>query len=157
MITQIDQKNTPWVKWFQDRNGWTEFSHTAELSKGWKFTNVPNYKTVIGRTYAWCAMSLNTALETNGYKGTKDAAAISFKNYGLPCDYIIGAIIVLQHSSGQHHVTTFAGWYDEAKKIMLCLGGNQGNAINISKFNISGNSLGCDQVIACRWPVKKLV
>jgi uncharacterized protein (TIGR02594 family) len=146
-----------WVKWFNDRLGWTEFNKTKELSMGWKYTNVPNYKTVIGSTYAWCAMSLNTALETNGFKGTKDAAAVSFKNYGTPCEPKEGAIIVLQHSSGKHHVTVFKGWYDEKKTIMLGLGGNQNNSINVSKFNVSGNAYGCDQIIASRWPVKKNV
>ena len=155
VIPKIENDLTPWLTWFKIRNGWTEFNHTEELSKGWIYTNVPNYKTVIGSTYAWCAMSMNTALETNGYKGTKDAGAISFKNYGMPCEPKIGSIIVLQHSSGRHHVTTFVGWYDEKKTIMLGHGGNQSDAINVSKFNVSGNALGCDQIIACRWPATK--
>ena len=154
-VKPIPELNEPvWFKWFMDRYGWTEFNHDKELSKGWKYTNCKSYKSVIGSDNAWCAMSLCTALEENGYKSSNDAAAVSFKNYGTACDYVKGAIIVIRHSSGAHHVTLFNTWV-ESGKIMLCTGGNQSNAINTTKFNVSGNNNGCDQVVACRWPIKK--
>lgn len=146
--------STPWVDWFIARKGWTEFDHDAELSKGWKYTNVPEYKTVIGANYAWCAQALNTALEINGYKGTKDASAISFQYYGNACSYLIGAIAVIQHVSGAHHVTTFAGWKDQTNKIGYFLGGNQQNSICVAEYNVSGNANGHDEIIALRWPIK---
>lgn len=153
--TMETKLNAPWVKWFDDRIGWTEFTHDKELSKGWKYTNVPSYKTVIGSNYAWCAMALCTALEENGYKGTKNAAAKSFVSLGLPCELVDGAIVVIKHTSGRHHVTLFNGWFNKEKKLMLGKGANQSNAVNVTKFNVSGNKNGCDEIIAIRWPVRK--
>lgn len=147
----------PWVKWFNDRIGWTEFNHDKELSKGWKWTQVKSYKTVIGSAYAWCAMSLNTSLEENGLHGTMDAGADSFAHFGQRCDFKLGAILPIRHASGRHHVNIFIKWYDEAKKLAYCIGGNQGNAITIAIYNLSGNAHEHDEVMSGgpRWPVSQ--
>jgi hypothetical protein len=153
-----DLSNIPhWVKWFNERLGWTEFDHTKELAAGWKWTQVKSYKTVIGSAYAWCAMSLNTALEENGLHGTMSAGAASFEHYGQRCDFKLGAILPIRHASGRHHVTIFIKWKNEKKKLAYCLGGNQNNAINISIYNLSGNKYEKDQVMrgGPRWPISK--
>lgn len=142
-----------WVEWFRSKIGWTEFDHDIELSKGWKYTGL-NYDTVIGSARAWCAMSLCTALEESGLKSSKSAAARSFSTWGQPCSFQFGAILPIRHAHGNHHVTIFLGWKDEEKKLCFCLGGNQGNSINISVYNLSGNKNGHDELITSpRWPI----
>ena len=146
-----------WLKWFKEREGWTEFDHDKELSKGWKYTHL-DYTTVIGASHAWCAMSLCSALEENGYISSGSAAASSYANFGETCDFKLGAILPIRHASGGHHVTLFYDWFDKSKMIAFCLGGNQGDSINISTYNLSGNDKGHDQVMTSpRWPVKKKI
>jgi len=154
--TKIIGEVPGWYKWFFERLGWTEFDHDVELSKGWKYTHL-DYKTVIGTNHAWCAMSLCSALEENGFISSGSAAASSYANFGETCEFKLGAILPIVHPNGNHHVTLFAGWHDKENKIALCLGGNQGNSINISKYNLSGNKNGHDEVMSGgpRWPLKK--
>lgn len=147
---------TPWVDWFKARDGWTEFDHDKELSKGWKYCGL-DYTTVQGSDHAWCAMALNTALIENGYKGTGSAAAASFAKYGVPCGFVRGAIIPILHAGGGHHVTTFDHWVDETQRLAALRGANQSNAVRVSVYNLSGNSHGHDEVMnSPRWPVKSV-
>ena len=98
---------------------------------------------------AWCAAAECWALELTGYKSTHDASAISFKDYGTPSEYKKGAIVVIEHPSGGHHVTQFVDWADDKKKLARCLGGNQSDHVKYSIFDFN-----VDKPIACRWPVK---
>jgi uncharacterized protein (TIGR02594 family) len=112
------------------------------------------YKTNSDET-PWCAACVNSFLNTNGYKGTNSAAAISFAKYGIELAYAIpGCVLVMRHPSGGNHVTFFSKWIDESKHIAECIGGNQSNSIKASIFNLSGNRAGHDQVVAYKWPVK---
>lgn len=145
----------PWVKWFDDRIGWTEFDHDKELSEGWKYTGL-KYTSVIGKSRAWCAMSGCTALETNGYLSVRSAAAKAFSRLGTKCDYVLGAFLPIRHANGHYHVTVFIAWKDFDKELAYCLGGNQSNKVCISVYNLSGNKHGHDEVLECgpRWPIK---
>lgn len=151
-----DTQYPPWVKWFQDRLGWTEFDHDKELSKGWHWTHL-NYTSVIGADRAWCAMSLCTALEENGFLSSGSAAASSYSKFGERCDFKPGAILAIRHTTGKHHVTLFLSWKDEKAMIANCLGGNQSNKICIASYNLSGNKAGHDEMMSGgpRWPVIK--
>ncbi|MGZ3796484.1 MAG: transglycosylase SLT domain-containing protein [Pseudobdellovibrionaceae bacterium] len=141
---------TPWRDWFIGRKGWSEFSHDKELSKGWSLTkNCKNFKTVIGKEHAWCGMSLATALNSCGYKIPEQCeTALKWKEYGTPIDWKIkgipkGAIVVLATS----HVTTSDKNHAPGEYVVNCLGGNQGNSINVTNYSLSN-------VAAVRWPVK---
>lgn len=137
-----------WVKWFLDRYDYNEnnFENDKELSKGWHWTHL-KYTTCKGSSRAWCAMSMNTALETNGIHGTGSAAASSFSKYGEPCGYKLGAILPILHPSKKHHVNIFIKWHDEKNMLAWCLGGNQGDSINLGIYNLSGNAHGHDEVM----------
>lgn len=148
-ITEPKPETIAWLDWFIFRLGWSEFDHDAELSKGWKYTSVPNYKSVIGIEHAWCAMSMNTALEENGYTGTKSAAAKSFMNFGNPSELKRGAIVLIRHATGSYHVTLFI---KKEGNILTGLGGNQNNRIKYMDFDVSGNDQDCDEIVAVRWP-----
>ncbi len=155
---QVDQ--IPWRGWFLARLGWTEFDHDKELSLGWPLVGLPQYHTVIGSEHAWCGMSLATALHSCGYPYPKGAAgaanwihfghAIDWKTTGIP----LGAIIVIRHVSGAHHVTTANRSHSAGEKLAECLGGNQGNAIKVSTFNVSGNVHGHDEIVYVGMPLK---
>lgn len=147
----------PWVDWFDDRYGWSESNakQNSLLSKGWKYVKLA-YNTITGASHAWCAMSANSALIETGYIGTDSAAAVSFRKLGNPCQYVYGAFLPITHQGGGHHITIFLGWKDELAKIAYCLGGNQHDRIDVSEYNLSGNSRGHDAVVpGPRWPFKK--
>jgi hypothetical protein len=148
----------PWQKWFLDRIGKNEDNpnDSKELSKGWKYTstNTSDYTTIAGDDNAWCGMSMATALAENGFAYPDEAeAAFSYANYGTACELKPGAILVIRHVSGQHHVTTFFDWKYESKKLARLLGGNQDGQIKIKEFDLRGNDVGTDEIYAVRWPV----
>jgi uncharacterized protein (TIGR02594 family) len=146
---------TPWMDWMHKHLGWNEANNDKQLAEFWKYTTYTagqKAHTVRGRAFAWCAMTVNAALFESGYVGNRNPAAISFASYGTHCEPKYGAIIVIEHPSGSHHVTFFNKWVDESKKICECLGGNQSDSIKISLYNLSGQ--GHDKMVACRWPHK---
>lgn len=150
--------DVPWMKQLRAWEGGSEFdSKFVELlNDGWKYTNVPDYKGLKGRERAWCAMSLGFALIKTGYKSTNKADAKSYSTYGMSAnDFNYGSILCIRHPKGNYHVTCFVRWKNELQKIAICLGGNQGNKLQESEYNLSGNSKGHYEVIGGpRWPIK---
>lgn len=150
----------PWRDWLVYRKGWTEFDHDKELSKGWPLVGLPQYTTVIGTEHAWCGMVLATALNEYGYKIPHGAAgAANWDHYGTPVEWKKfgvpkGAIVRIRHAGGGAHVTTSDRDHEAKETILDALGGNQSNAINVTRFNVSGNANGHDEIIYVGWPVK---
>lgn len=150
----------PWRDWFLSRLGWTEFDHDAELSKGWPLVKLPQFHTVIGILHAWCGMSLATALHACGYKIPAGAAgaqnwdgygeSIDWKKNGIPR----GAVVRIRHHTGGAHVSTADRDHAPGEQVAQLLGGNQGNGIRVSVFNVSGVANGHDEVAYVGWPVK---
>lgn len=153
--TVPDSNATPWMDWMKKLEGKSEHDSQFNkfMSKFWKICGL-SFKTIEGASHAWCALTVNAALTESGYKGNGSAAAASFESYGEPSDYRYGAIISMRHRDGSHHVTFFDHWVDEGNKIAACLGGNQGDMLKMSNFNLSGNESGHDECKAPRWPVK---
>lgn len=148
----VETSDTPWLDWFKARIGWTEFTHDKELSKGWKLTkHCKNFTTVIGKIHSWCGMSLATALNSCGYKYPPQCeTAFHWKEYGTPIDWKRvgipkGAIIVFDHS----HVALSFRDHKPGEQVAECLGGNQSNAIRVTKYDINDNPIS-----AVRWPVR---
>ena len=156
----VENTTASWMSWMAKHEGMNEANNSRELADlVWKHTTyTPGQKarTVTGKAFAWCAATVNAALENSGYKGNRSAAAKSFVTFGKECEIKPGAVIVIRHKGGGHHVTFFHHWVNEKKKLMACLGGNQSNALRISVYDVSGNAHGADQVVASRWPVTKL-
>lgn len=146
----------PWRTWFLERLGWTEFDHDKELAKGWKATGL-DYKTVIGTKYAWCGMSLATGLLGGGYKIPKSSfRAAAWDGYGIKVDFQKvgipkGAVVTIRHNSGGRHVTTANRDHSPGEKVLEALGGNQGNAINVTKYSLKP---GHDTVVWVGLPTK---
>lgn len=96
---------------------------------------------------SWCSAFVNWVVEQVGYRGTDSAAARSWLHWGRAISWPkIGAIVVLRRGtqSWQGHVGFVVG-VDHG--LLLVLGGNQKNSVNISPYTL-------DRVLAYRWPVE---
>lgn len=135
----------PWMDWMRANIGEHEIAgskHNPFIVSMFKYTT---YKTDSDET-PWCAACVCTALEENGCKSTRDASAISYAHYGLPCDLVPGCIVVIRRADGGNHVT-FCDHVIDGKSF-AGLGGNQSDSIKISTYARS-------KIIATRWPIKK--
>jgi len=131
---------TPWVdKAFEEMaKGISETGSNPEITKYWQYTQMPE-AAANGDKWAqsvlkedqtpWCAAFVNYNLETSGVDGTMFATAYSFKNYGQNLGNskpVYGSIAVMNYS----HVGIVVGTNKDGRIILL--GGNQGNAVNLS-------------------------
>lgn len=147
---------TPWMTWMKNLIGRVETdpAFSKYMSQFWKLCGL-DYTTIAGAAHAWCALTVEAAFNSCGIKGSGSAAAVSYQTWGFPCGWIYGAVIPIRHASGQHHVTFFVKWADEANKIATCLGGNQGDALKESNFDLRGNAAGVDECVSGpRWPTQ---
>jgi uncharacterized protein (TIGR02594 family) len=99
---------------------------------------------------AWCSAFANFIVDTSGFIGTHSAAAVSWEEWGVPLDVpILGCIVVMHRNDPNNpnsgHVT-FCDSPDINNGIIRCVGGNQGDAVKVSRFPVSN-------VIAYRSPV----
>lgn len=131
---------TPWVdKAFEEMS--KEISETGsnpEITKYWQYTQMPEAaangdkwaQSVLNEDQTpWCAAFVNYNLETSGVGGTMLATAYSFKNYGQNLGNskpVYGSIAIMNYS----HVVIVVGTNNDGRIILL--GGNQGNAVNLS-------------------------
>ena len=98
---------------------------------------------------AYCAAFANWCLGRAGYKGTASALALSFKKWGRPTRDnrpALGAVALIMFKNGQHHVTFVAGIAANGR-LIATLGGNQGNA-----HEVSHSYCPTDRVVAFRSP-----
>jgi uncharacterized protein (TIGR02594 family) len=145
-----------WVGYMAALIGLNERTDTLNLilAPHWKNVGLPQFKDLRGGEHAWCSLAMDWAMTKAGFKGTANAMALSWRTWGKSCPYWFGAVLGIRHASGGGHVTTFLYWVDESAKKAACLGGNQGDEMNISVYNLSGNNKGHDEVInGPRWPI----
>ena len=117
-------KNNPRIEWYH--------SHTAA---GEAADEVP-----------WCSSIQCAAMASCGLPHTRSKAASSWRTYGAPTLLKIGAILVFGKSdpdaTGTGHVGNCVGYSD---RYVLCLGGNQGNEVNVARRLVSS-------LVDVRWP-----
>ncbi len=84
----------------------------------------------------WCSAFVNWCMEETGIKGTENAAARSWVQWGRElAEPEIGCVVVLWRGSPtgwQGHVGFFV---KETLTTVSLLGGNQGDQVNISKYS----------------------
>lgn len=94
----------------------------------------------------WCAAFVGACLEAVGLQSTRFESAASYRAWGRSIDApTLGAIVVLSRPGGAH-VGFVVGRDLEGN--LLVLGGNQGDAVNVSAFSparLAG--------AAYRWPL----
>jgi uncharacterized protein (TIGR02594 family) len=80
----------------------------------------------------WCSSFVNWCMEQAGYKGTKSARALSWKNWGVAAESFIpnGSLVVMKRKGGGH-VGFKVG---EDQFYVYVLGGNQSDSVNVAKF-----------------------
>lgn len=133
----VDGGATPWMAWLERNIGQKEIPGTKAnpfILDCFKYTSLRNHKLALTDETAWCAALANAALVKNGYIGTDSAAARSFDTCGEPCGYEFGALIPIKYPAGNRHITFL---HDVDSKYVYGLGGNQGNALKISKYSKS--------------------
>ena len=131
------------------------------VSSFWPKVGLPNYKTIIGSSFAWCAIFIGLMNSEVGqeYVAKRGAAARSYMTYGVAIDWKNngiprGAVMHINRnscSSGSGNHVTFADGsctpeYLKTKgAIIKGFGGNQGNKAKTSDYSAS-------KVCAVRWP-----
>jgi uncharacterized protein (TIGR02594 family) len=135
---------TPWVdRAFEEMaKGIAENGNNPEILKYWDYTQFTE-NAALGESkearearavrksdqFAWCAAFVNYTLEESGITGTRHALAFSFNGFGqnLGSDVpVYGSIAIMKY----HHVGIVVGMNNDGRIILL--GGNQGDAINMS-------------------------
>ena len=92
----------------------------------------------------WCSSFMSWIMIEAGYVSTRSAAASSWKEYGVACSQVRGAIAVFKRTGG-HHVGIIAG---VGNGHLWILGGNQGDAVSIAKYPTA-------RLLDCRCPDPK--
>lgn len=132
------------------------------LSGYWKKVGLPNYKTIVGSSFAWCALFVVAMQSDTGQKYIASAAArshaktgveIEWKENGIPQ----GAVVHLNHSgncsSGSGNHVTFADGSCTPEQLAKPgatfpgFGGNQGNQVKRSNYGVR-------EICAVRWPAE---
>lgn len=140
----------------------TDSKFGAFLSSFWTKVGLSNYKTIIGSSFAWCALFVVAMQSEVGQKYIASASAkrqgatgveIDWKDNGIPR----GAIIHINHgldckSSSNNHVTFADGdctAEDLAKKgaTFPGFGGNQSNQVKRSNYDAR-------EICEVRWPTE---
>lgn len=98
-----------------------------------------NKKTSLKDSVPWCSGFVAWCLEKCGRESTNSLMARSYENWGLSTkkDPLPGDIVVFYRStkaSGKGHVGFFVGFSSEGN--ILCLGGNQNDAVNITEYGL---------------------
>lgn len=151
-----DFKIAPWLKYGLPLMGLSEYTQTLNdiLVPWWAKVGLPQFKNLRTSEHAWCALFIDWLFNQAGFKGTGSAAAASFRTWGKQCPFWFGSVLSIQHASGGNHVTCFLYWVDEANKKAACFGGNQGDEVRVSVYDLSGNAKGKDEVKGGpRWPI----
>lgn len=119
------QSNKSIVQWAKDIGGW--------VGQYYRTDDIP-----------WCGLFVGHIMQVAGLKPPPDMlAAIAWSKWGVRQDRpAYGSVVVFKWRSGRHHVGLAVG--QDAKTIHT-LGGNQSNAVNVTKFPVSA-------AISYRWP-----
>lgn len=98
---------------------------------------------------SWCSSFANWVMKQAGLKGTNNAAARSWLNWGksIPIPRV-GCIVVFErgNSGWQGHVALYINQDDHGN--LQVLGGNQGNKVSIANYPKS-------KLLGYRWPTEK--
>lgn len=92
---------------------------------------------------AWCSAFTNWVMKQVNIKGTRSAAALSWKYWGQGLKSPkYGCVVVFDHGRGKGHVTFFDHEKDE---MLACIGGNQSNSVKLSYYSKK-------ELVGYRWP-----
>lgn len=145
MPDQVQDK-TPWMTWLRHYLGEPEVTGADPTDFDRMVFAHTNYGGLKDKMQPGCAATACAALEETGFASTHSAAALSFADYGMPCDLQPGCVVVFQWKDGTHHVTFCDHIVNDT--FVACLGGNQSHKVSIAQYSR-------EYIIATRWPVSK--
>lgn len=145
---QMSQDTVPWLAWLTSKIGEVEQSGAPATDFDNEVFTHTSYGKLDGVMVAGCAATACAALEESGFVSPHNAAAESFRNYGISCDLKPGAVVGFnwEGKKGVHcdHVSFCDHIIDD--KHVACLGGNQGHEVKVSIFSRAN-------IDFVRWPV----
>ena len=158
-----NQLPPPWFKDGKKNEGQNEATpkFNKYASSYWGRVGLPNFKTIIGTSFAWCGLAAAITLINTGHSIPKGAAgaknwdklgvAIEWKTNGIPQ----GAFVRLNHkgqcgSGSGNHITQADGYCTAADLLKSGAtfngyGGNQGNRWKVSTYSVK-------EICSVRWP-----
>lgn len=133
-----------WYRIARAELGVRETTGTGTTARVREFHAVTTLKATDDET-PWCSSFVNWCMQRAGIKGTGSAAARSWLTWGLALKRpVLGCVVVLKRGASptSGHVAFYAG---EGDDYLLLLGGNQGNAVKVSRYPRA-------DVLGYRWP-----
>ena len=130
--------------WLRTRQPWMRIAEAevgvSEISGASHEPRIIQYHATTGRfttdEVPWCSSFVNWVIETAGLKGTKSAAALSWRSWGKAlASPSHGCIAVMDYGRGRGHVGFVAG--RTASDSLVLLGGNQSNSVCLRSFRRS--------------------
>ena len=119
-------------------------SHNKTILRWWKLIKA----SFTDDETPWCAAFVGGILEDCGIKSTRSAMARSYDKWGRKLDRpAVGCVVTFWRGSPKSwkgHVAFVVGRDQQGR--LLCLGGNQGDAVNVKPFAVS-------RVSCYLWPV----
>ena len=137
----IDGNQSPWVLALRKYENKSEVEDEQELT-AWLGHN-PNDDDPDG--LSWCASGLNAALRDAGLPQTGSKMAVSFSDYGQPCEEKDGAILVFQPKQGKRPISHVCVRVNGNR----ALGANQGDCLKESNLDWYKNNA---ELVAIRCP-----
>ncbi len=139
----------------------TDSAFNRYMSGFWRIVGLPNYKTIVGTSFAWCGLFIAAMLYGSDLPWQKNGAGASnWDNYGVSINWKQdgipqGAIVRINHdldcSSQEGNHVAFADGDctpEDLKKPNATInlyGGNQGNKAKVSTYSVK-------KICSVRWP-----
>lgn len=137
LAAQLGPDPSPWLAWMKSHIGESEQTGAKATDFDNEVFSHTSYGNLDGVMEPGCAATACAALEESGFKSPHNAAAESFRNFGIDSELKPGAIVGFNWSGikGRHanHVTFCDHIISE--ELVACLGGNQGHEVKVSVFS----------------------
>lgn len=137
-------KDQPWIAEAKRHIGTKEIpgaKHEPKILQWWKAIKRGGIKT---DEVPWCAAFVGGCLEAVGIVSSRFESAKSYLAWGQKLHAPLPGCIVVFQREGGGHVAFVMG--KDKNGNLVCIGGNQGNAVTIAPFNKN-------RIVGYRWPL----
>ncbi len=150
LFTPSDFTPYPWLEFAYLALGFNISENSSPGQHNPYIVDFLRYTQVNPRSYrdetAWCSAFVNWCMHNAGFPRTGIALARSWLQWGTSLGSpLYGCVTVLRRPGGGGHVAFYVGPGQDRNEILL-LGGNQGDAINVSSYSR-------DRLLGSRWPL----
>lgn len=142
----VHEDAAPWLALARKEDGVRETAGSGSNPVVLQYYKDAGHPEITSDEVSWCAAFVGAMLERSGVASSKSLAARSYLTWGKKLDRPKpGCVVVLWRTSPkswQGHVGFYVG--EDSKSVFL-LGGNQADAVNVSKYPK-------DRILGFRWP-----